>query len=992
MPAPTYPVTFATGRSRTLTLTKSGSIGTLYWDQAAIVADSGPHQPYNGAANADLYWIIDANNPSFYLQVGCAGQGQYTSPFSLGCGTYGGAELLVSAACIVSGTTENVASSHGPSACYVDTTSNLSLTLGTTVSMSITVTVKEMQTIYYLASYDSSLVITNDGRNFPDYSSKYPGLCAGGYPDGIEALGTTFYEVIPAGNAATMTATINGTTSSYSYVFPSDTTVSYSFEDESLSQANGGGSISGSQSSSFQSLPLPGSNSQTVSDSFGSASASFGAGTISTSVSTIADSGGGVASVVHFVTAPYEYTVNLKGRYFNSSAPLIFDAQRGDAIAGPIADGTLISQYNESGTLQVIEGNNSLTYPIPTKTEIVPILVWLDENSLIASGDNISDWRCQFRGTAYESFTLAQAATTAAASNFSTTASGTLTLTATEWGGFRYLTFSADQNGSLAILSKDGITKTYTWSVTTAGTAQAITLDLCSPSSWSAGTLPSYDNRDSYYPLNAAGTAPDETTPGANAKGAYWGPLSISTVTVTNSGAGGSTLHLTSVNLERTTDAKATFLPTFATGYVLNQTGSSALIQPYCTLLSDGKAVIDAPALTHIPGTGWSDFTLTDLISTINLFSGWTATAAASFPDTYHTNDLPASLAWGSGAVFRSGAWSYGVDLDATATLTVYAQDLFDEVQGYPGIGNPWDGSGYPSPGSDTSLPLNVTKFLRGRGYGLTFGPSQTVYANQGQLTVVSDSQGEYTFGSPYVKDGVTVKESLGAPPTSGTLSEYVAHNRHSSRMALVQAAVGMPGILDISEENMMVLFGIPASGAPIVHNSVSSVPTNWDETVTTNLPAAPFSFQFCIGPDRSIYAAYIGATNQVNAVVSHDDGATFAAMSGFPVTITNVQQLAIRISTDNDILILGYVPTSGTSGPGTIQMVQILAGNPTPSSPTAILDQTGAAIQTDGTGFSFDWGAGGDNLLSLVLVKPGGSSFSMYQSATLGKNWKEVI
>jgi hypothetical protein len=95
------------------------------------------------------------------------------------------------------------------------------------------------------------------------------------------------------------------------------------------------------------------------------------------------------------------------------------------------------------------------------------------------------------------------------------------------------------------------------------------------------------------------------------------------------------------------------------------------------------------------------------------------------FPDDYHDPTGDAIWLGGNGAVATGTGselqWEEFLARDLEEGFRLRAQSLWDEVEGYPLIGNCWDGADYPGAGDSfatKAMPVRVRKYLRWRAWG----------------------------------------------------------------------------------------------------------------------------------------------------------------------------------------------------------------------------------------------------------------------------------
>jgi|GEM_PF-4538850 len=1011
---PTYPVTFATGRSRTLTLTKALSC-PFNWgiDNQLLAAGAnggGSFQAHLDPANPTAVWTAEAHiappkfNPgdsAYYCVASTQVPGQAANTVEVGVGT-------------------------NPTATVITSSGSLSATLTLVCPVVEYCTIYRLQDVYATATPPPFIV--NDGRGFPDYSGNFPGLCPGGYPDGLEAIGIGFYEVCKSGSSVVVTSSNGPAVSSETWVCSADFQVDYVITDISGASANclgnpAGYDVIGSCSTTltattdWNGAQFGGSGTYTNTESYGSVTTSdIGGHSISVSASLMGYHDTSVVSHISEGWAPpLLYKTNLKTQYFGAPAPLVVDAEVAPAVAVQnIGSGTTITQLRQGGTIDQHfhsdppSSDFDFPYNIPVLAQWTPVRFWLDEPALTASKDGFLDWRCQVHGKPFNSFTLTPVATESVLAAQSVTSStGAITPLVIDWEGFRYLQFTADIGVSLQITTAQGLTKTWSFK------SGSVSLDLCSPTSWNqdSSTLPNLDDRKSRYPLASGATYPDETgqtssTDGhgnvTDAKGAYWGVFEIATFEFTGL-TSTQTLHVGTMTLARVSTTSLTYLPGFQ-DEVLYQIGSASKYVPFAKVYTDGKLVADFTGLVHVPGTSYTDFCLTDLLNFYSAIPGWTATAAGSFPDSvWHDNTLGFALwAMGSGAYYQSLAWTVAVDMaPVSGSFTVVAQPLYDEVLGYPGIGDAWNGAAYPTGLMDKSLPLPVSKFIRSRCEGITLnkdgtaasGATVSIYDPSGSdlvtSTGISTIYGYQTI-APFIPDSDSVDVCAGATALDAKFT-FNTTPRESRRLSFRTESSNAPRLAESDDGRLHLLTFSPASLGSDIRYQVSNSTQPPYSTYCAITQHGGWTFaKFCVKQDLS--SKIIAIRNENNAFVAYlfessDDGQTFTQTS---INMQNPQQADIRCSPDGTLIAMFYIPDSGISGPGTFQAMVRHAGDSTFGATFQLTDGS-QPLKTDGTGFGFDAAKEGAGRWALTFVPVGQTAVSVWMSSDDAATWKQT-
>src|SRR5579872_5994955 len=521
--------------------------------------------------------------------------------------------------------------------------------------------VEEWCMVDLLGGFDSGAVSTINGTQFP----KFGGAA---YGDGTPALGCQFYEQFADSSLQTFMATMGGVPITLAELAPRgqvptyDVTIGIDVTAVGESQACSVSTLFNGTSfgAAYDYNYLPDAVIDATSGLY-----VFCGGTPNCQWAN-----GGAA-----LTPPTKYSGDFRMRCFGDATPFPVNLLgQIKAINGsPVT--TAFTAYSElltnweqdyyscSGEFENLATAGGITtLPSSFVDELCPIRLWLTNLSL--TYDDTRDWRCQIRGKPYQYATMSQNASLSVASGGTKTNGVTITPTQTNWEGYRYLQFTANQNGSFTIG-----TKKWSWTVTTPGVAQTITLDLCSPTSWTGngGVLLTLDERSSRFPLVAGSTSPTSSNPDESSmadisKGLYWGVFRATSITFNC--AVGTIVTLGALSLIRQSDALVTFLPKF---YPDGPSYSNATAQPFVTQESDGKLCGDWPAMENISSSSYNFETLSTLSSYLSYLPGWNFTLVSTFPsDGWHNASRYAAWAMGSGSYWQgswSGQWFDGVDI-----------------------------------------------------------------------------------------------------------------------------------------------------------------------------------------------------------------------------------------------------------------------------------------------------------------------------------------
>lgn len=428
--------------------------------------------------------------------------------------------------------------------------------------------------------------------------------------------------------------------------------------------------------------------------------------------------------------------------------------------------------------------------------EFCPFRLWLAPDWITEAGEQPKDWRTLLRGRPYSAFTLTQAAEAVVTSTLASgTGTGDLTIalpsatTAAELQGSAFTGASLRGYRYLRLRMKADVAETVKITIGTKewlrdkdGNSLALTtsyedfdIDLCSPTNETA----SVDDTDTFFPLPTV-------------DGEYWGVSAASSIVVGNISAG-VTVDVSEIKVVRDDYVLATFLQPYPEQWIPAGDTSEYPVR-FLDGDTDGRRSMEGIHFYRPSGGGTPVArSLSDLIGSINGAAGaypsdgWEAVAETVFPDGFHTLSLPACFAKGAGALYEGTTWTYGFDHDASGTLQVNAQSLWDSVD-FPALAG--DLFAYFDHGYSGAAVLRANKILRSQIVGLVFLDTSLpaegilVSVNGGAAgTGTTEENGSYQTGLPYPKGGPIVDVSADAGPSPVPSGACVAVARRRERM-----------------------------------------------------------------------------------------------------------------------------------------------------------------------------------------------------------------
>ena len=498
--------------------------------------------------------------------------------------------------------------------------------------------------------------------------------------------------------------------------------------------------------------------------------------------------------------------------------------------------------------------------------------VHLRTESLAARGEDSRDWRLAVAGKPFRCITASHEALSP------------LAVLPRPAEGYRYLRVwhrsvgAANQTWALIIGAKR-------WNLRTGadGVIVITDLDLCRPDSETALT----DGKESRYPLDAPGGRPIDSP--------YWGASWISAITF----EGPPEVQVTSYELARLSPAaRLSWCPALTPWlHAWTSPTDRTYHKPHGWSEVDGR-VADLPAAFFVDMTARGDYyahqTIEQSRSRLVEFGGWSAELFGSWPDAYHNETRDAWWIGGGGFVWRgfpSGQWHSEIDRTVSGPTDVWAQALWDEVQGYPGIGDVWENAPYPvdtDPPALKRLPVRFSKVIRAQAWGLVHGPGTLVtlrrsadMADRG--SGVPGAVRFYRTLHPYAQGEVGHHVEV-APDRSGG---FLAHNRMRHRQVLRTRELLLGGPHLTTDNDRM---------AAIIPSETGAVLWVWDHrslnrTAVLALASAPTECQVAPLP-HGRWAVVVTVGGVALRYETSNDGTNWSQ----PMTIGSATHAAIAV------------------------------------------------------------------------------------------------
>lgn len=527
-------------------------------------------------------------------------------------------------------------------------------------------------------------------------------------------------------------------------------------------------------------------------------------------------------------------------------------------------------QYDFDSTIITTVGGTST---LSTTLDEVPAQIYAAIHSgLSAAGDDITATRFLFRGWRFDGITVTQDST----KSISGTGNDRTYSPYQGMSGYRYLDVQVKAQsgtnvpGVIEITDYHGNTKT--WNVTGATTSYAtVTLDLCSPDSWSVSALPATDGKDDPYPRKNTANSTYAGTESVDS--AYWGVTSAQRLRVLSGSIdiGTTTLKYTNSDstyvysgknhrIERITKAEVAEVGTTTTYYTRRfwqQDRDGRTEEEGDVWWQKTVGTGDPPVTSY----SLDPVTISEFADQINASDdsvvrhpGWTATNVVAYPgsgtcsvslpplSSCYLNGGTGYATWlRGGGILAQPATSSGTEFvfgHQITTGSIKAQVLFDKINGNfpPDRNDPFD----VNAGTDTGLYLPGGSTLRGIAHGALLdgnGDPKTTgtvnlllaatAANRGSDST-PDSAGRYYTGTPWGLGEANHDITFG----NSTVDVDPLRTSKRSRAWFRDVAAGCVSI--DTAANQRVCYGMDVSGTLRLYFAAGPDANLWEEQITT--------------------------------------------------------------------------------------------------------------------------------------------------------------
>lgn len=344
--------------------------------------------------------------------------------------------------------------------------------------------------------------------------------------------------------------------------------------------------------------------------------------------------------------------------------------------------------------------------------------------------------------------------------------------------------------------------------------------------------------------------------------------------------------------------------------------------------ITDGRSSLELAANVK-SGASYLQRTLTQFIADGNKFLGWTWTelTATNILDSWKSANVTAPELGGGGWLWDSvsAAWLNYTSLDMASDQTIKASLMVELLKLYPGVGNPFTDEDFED--YDAETQLYCSHIFRGKVHGIVWNSSFRPVS--GALIIAVETTGSIPAGSA-ISDAVGYFET--SPPTRpfrglsvssgpnslGTLSSGV-YPRRKHRLGGIgqEQGIGNPWNL-ISAIGQYHRVGIKSGDV-------------WHFRASFGTPAGGFEKEAqvtisgdCVHPRLVedgrpvLYLAYVRTGSGLYLRASFDEGTTFGDET---LIIANAYFTTVQRDALGNLVALGFVYNSGTSGPGKIKM-----------------------------------------------------------------------
>ena len=595
---------------------------------------------------------------------------------------------------------------------------------------------------------------------------------------------------------------------------------------------------------------------------------------------------------------------------------------------GSISGSDTLYKYSFASTIVTSSGTNSLT----TALNGVPpyINAELTAASLTANGDSSTDNRVLFRGWRFNGWSISET------NNRSIAGTGNdRTYTPYEgMSGYRYLAVQikaqsgTNQSGYIELTDYHGNTKR--WQVVAPTTSYStVTLDLCSPDTWSLGATPATDDKDNPYPRK--NTSSSSYAGSESVDSAYWGITSCQRLRVQTGSIDIGTTTLIYTNTD-STYVPDSFTANFEriTPAIVSEADTTTYYygRRFWQQDRDGRMEEESDVwwqktvggATGVTTYSVDPVTISELCDQINASDnsivrhpGWAATNSVPYPSgatcsvsqpplrDCFLNGYTGYSTWlrGGGILATPNATSgtdfaYGHQL---AQGTITAQTLFDRINGNfpPDLNDPFDVNG----GTDSGLYLPAGSLLRGIAHGALLdsagdpAASGTVDlklastgANRGTDSSL-DAEGRYYTSTPWGL-GESNHNAIESSNTIGINPLHTSHRFRSWFRMLTAAGACLSS--DVAK-NQRLCYANVESHTIVLHFADGPSGTNYVDVTT------PITGMDCVAiaydPTSAIGRLYIIGEKQsgggIESYYTDDEGGTVSVATVVSTSGTHV-------------------------------------------------------------------------------------------------------
>jgi hypothetical protein len=585
------------------------------------------------------------------------------------------------------------------------------------------------------------------------------------------------------------------------------------------------------------------------------------------------------------------------------------------------ATDTFVDYSTTSVLVDPTYGTDTLT----TQADDVPtwISAELSGSGLTTNGDSSTDNRVMFRGWRFNGWSISET------NNRSIAGTGNDRTYAPYEGmsGYRYLQIQikaqsgTNAPGTIELTDYHGNTKR--WQVVAPTTSYStVTLDLCSPDTWSLGSLPATDDKDNPYPRK--NTASSSYAGSESVDSAYWGITSCQRLRVQTGSIdiGTTTLVYTNTDstyvpdsftaqFERITPAIVSEADT--TTYYYGRRFWQQDRDGRCEEESDVWWQKTVGGATGVTTYSLQPVTISGLCDQINASDdgivrhpGWTATNSVAYPagatcsasqpplrDCF-LNGVTGYSTWlrGGGILATPNATSgtdfaYGHQL---AQGTIVAQTLFDRINGNfpPDLSDPFDVNG----GTDSGLYLPAGSLLRGIAHGalldnagdpLSTGTVNLLLAstsaNRGTDSTI-DGEGRYYTSAPW---GLG-ESNHNVDYAGNTIGLLPLHTSHRFRCWFREQQLAGVCVSAAVAPNQRMCYAVIENGAVALHFADGPNATNFVMQLTSITDASCVHIAY--DPTSAVGRLYIivdASGNDIKSYYTDDEGVTVSVA----VTVT---------------------------------------------------------------------------------------------------------